>query len=291
MTTHARAFLASASPDTSRMEVAEKFGCSRSSLYYIPKQVPKDEELRDRIKNVMQDNPAYGYRRVAMALNLWPNQVHRVMKRYHLQPRIQRKRRKYEQNKGEEPHHAPNLMAFLSPCVPNFMWAGDFTHFELTRRRMIYLATVIDVYTRQIIGWNIGRHHTAALVIEALEDAFRTRGMTPCIFHSDHGSEYTSHECVLWLTSHGVKVSLSPKGKPWNNGKKESFYNNFKLELGETKRIDTIPDFHDAVTRQMYYYNHKRIHSKIEMAPQAFFLLHQHRGKRSAPWDASLLPH
>jgi transposase InsO family protein len=286
----ARAFLASASPGTSRAEIAKKFGCSRSSLYYKPKQPAKDEELRARIASVMSENPAYGYRRVALALELYPNTVHRVMKRFHMQPRIQRKRRKPRTNTGESLAPTPNLMKIMSPIVPNFMWAGDFTEFYISHGKKIYLATVIDVFTRQIIGWSIGRHHTAGLVIEALEDAFRHRGMTPAVFHSDQGSEYTSNECIFWLVSHNIRPSWSPKAKPWNNGKKESFYSQFKLELGETNRIGNTPDFYDAVNKQIHYYNHKRIHGIIRMIPEAFFQKHRHRAQHSVPWNACHLP-
>lgn len=288
----ARTFLASASPGTNRKDVSKHFKCSVSSLYYKERQQPKDDELRDRIIPIMRDNPAYGYRRVADALGMTKqkNRVARVMRRFRLQPQVQRKKKKRPRNTGPKPPPVPNYMERICPIVPNYMWAGDFTEFFISRRRKIYLATVIDTCTREIVGWNIGRHHSAALVIEALEDAFRKRGVAPAIFHSDQGSEYTSHECRFWLVNHGVVQSLSPPAKPWKNGGKESFYSHFKLELGDMKRIAFIPDFYEAISRQIYYYNNVRIHSRLHMAPHAFFLKHQHRGKRGTPWSATDLP-
>lgn len=287
----ARAFLRSASPGTSKTEVAKLFKCSRSALYHEEKQRQKNEGLRDDITPIMAKHPAYGYRRVADELGMLKqkNRVQRVMQHYRLQARIQRKKRKRPKNSDSERAPTPNLMERMCPLVPNFMWAGDFTEFQLSRRRKIYLATVLDVFTREVIGWSIGRYHTAALVIEALEDAFRKRGIAPAIFHSDQGSEYTSHECTFWLVSHGIRPSWSPKGKPWKNGRKESFYSNFKLEIGDMRKVTATPDFHDAVNRQMYYYNHERLHSKLHMPPHSFFLKHQGRARRSAPWDATSL--
>ncbi len=285
----ARAFLRSASQETSKTETAKLFGCSRQALYGKGLMDLKDEELRERILPVMDENPAYGYRRVAIDLREPKNKVQRVMAKFGLMARIQRKKRKGQQNQGPPRIVPSNLMSRLCPIVPNFMWAGDFTEFLLWRRRRIFLATVIDVFTREIVGWNIGQHHTAGLVIEALEDAFKRRGIAPCVFHSDQGSEYTSWECAFWIASHSVCPSWSPKGKPWVNGRKESFYSHFKLEIGDMGKVGSIPDFYEAVSRQIRYYNQKRIHSRLKMSPSQFFDKHKGRASRSVLWDQSLL--
>lgn len=135
----------------------------------------------------------------------------------------------------------------------------------------MYLATVMDFATREVLAWQLGLHHTAQLVIDVLEEARRKRGRTPKFFHSDQGSEYTSHACLSWLVRHRIKPSNSPKGKPWHNGRQESFYSTFKLEFGRPHIYQTIEALIEALGRYVHYYNTKRIHSALKMPPRVFY--------------------
>jgi putative transposase len=83
----------------------------------------------------------------------------------------------------------------------------------------VYLATVMDSFTREVVAWQLGWHHTSQLDVDALVEAVRKRGRVPQLFHSDQGSEYTSQACVQWLVRQQILPSNSPKGKPWNNGR------------------------------------------------------------------------
>ena len=139
-------------------------------------------------------------------------------------------------------------------------WKDDF----------IYLATVLDVYTREIVGWHIGMRHTTDLVIKAFIDAVERTKKTPQIFHSDQGSEYVSGEYDLLLQNMNVKASQSKKSSPWENGFQESFYNQFKLELGNSKNFNDLGLLIAAIHSQVRYYNERRIHSALKMPPAIF---------------------
>lgn len=248
--------------------LARGLGISRSTLYYIPKRPIADRILKDRILEVMAEHPAYGYRRVALALRVNKKRVQRVMRLFGLRPHIQRRRPRYGAKRDAT--GIPNRIAGLSPITANIIWAGDFTYLWY-EHRFIYLATVIDLYTREIIAWQIGAHHTSALVIDTLAEAVRKRTAVPIIFHSDQGSEYASNWCLSWLITRGISPSHSPKGKPWHNGRQESFFSSFKLEFGKASRHTSITTLIEAIGRYIHYYNTRRIHGRLKMPPRVFF--------------------
>jgi transposase InsO family protein len=130
-----------------------------------------------------------------------------------------------------------NEIALAIIDVPNVAWAGDFTYIKY-RGSFIYLATIIDVCTREVIGSAISRWHSRHLVKSALLDAIKKRGQLPQYFHSDQGSEYRSEEHADYLQKLGVMVSMSRKSSPWQNGRQESFFSQFKLELGNPNRFE-----------------------------------------------------
>jgi transposase InsO family protein len=246
---------------------AVAFGVSRSSLYYKPLQEAKDRTLRDEIITILGDHPAYGYRRIALHLGINKKRAQRVMQKYGLHPTIRRKQPKYARKTSVS--GIPNRTKNLTPIAPNTIWSGDFT--ELTfQGRKIYLATVIDRYTRELIAWQLGFHHTTRLIIDVLEEAVRKRECVSSIFHSDQGSEHTSHACIEWLVSHRILPSHSPKSSPWRNGHQESFFNTFKLEFGKPSRHKTIQLLTEAIGRYIHYYNTRLIHSALRMPPRTF---------------------
>jgi transposase InsO family protein len=252
----------------SKRALARSLHVSRSSLYYIPKQPLKDAKLRDAILNTLNEHPAYGHRRIAIDLGTGKNRVNRVMIKFGIRPRVRHRKVVYGRTRSASA--VVNRTRGISPIAPNVIWSGDFTYLHF-HGRVIYLATVIDRFTREVIGWQIGLHHTAQLVIDVLEEALRKRETHPYIFHSDQGSEYTSHVCSEWMVNHKILPSHSPKGKPWNNGHQESFFDKFKLEFGKASRHETIDLLVEAIGRYIYYYNTKRIHSALKMPPRRFY--------------------
>jgi len=254
---------------TSKAALARSLGISRQGLYYRPRRPERDETLRDILASIWQKHPAYGHRRLAIHLGMNKKRILRVMHKYKLYPVLRRKRRIYGQRTILS--EIPNRIKDLKPDRMNMIWAGDFTCLWY-QGRYVYLATVLDTFTREIIGWQIGLHHTTRLVLDVLEEARRKREETPQYFHSDQGSEYASGACIEWLVTRDILPSHSPKGKPWHNGRQESFFSSFKFEFGKTNRYRTIEKLIEAIGKYIHYYNNERIHGALKMPPQTFRL-------------------
>lgn len=250
-------------------------GLSRSSSYYHHQQPIKDELLREQIIQTQILHPAYGHRRIAIKLNLGKKRIRRVMRKFGLKPykRKARWRKRRDERRREAPHQ--NLIKNLCPISLNLIWVTDFTYIRY-QNKFVYLATFMDLYTREIVGWSISNKHTKKLIFEAFFDSVQNRGQLPKIIHSDQGAEYTCKEYVNLLTDLNIQISMSKKASPWENGYQESFYNNFKTELGlEIDRFETISHLIEAVHFQINYYNKYRIHSSLRTSPLKFRLLHQ----------------
>jgi putative transposase len=249
--------------------LAQKIGVSRQSLYYVSKKEPEDEKLKVAINLVHDRHPAYGHKRLAWELGVNKKRVLRVMKKFNIRPRILRGKPDKPRDKGNPPTATPNIIATRCPVQPNVLWAGDFTYLPW-HNCFVYLATVLDVWTREIVGWHVGLRHTTDLIVAAFLDALERNDAIPKIFHSDQGSEYVSGRYEKLLLLLGIQLSNSKKGSPWQNGYQESFYNNFKLEFGNPKQYQTLPELVEAIHLQIHYYNTKRLHTSLKTTPQKF---------------------
>ncbi len=249
--------------------LAKKLGVSRSSLYYKPKLPEKDLKFKAEIKRVMKDNKAYGHKRIALDLGANKKRVLRVMKLFGLKPQ---RRRGAKPDKPDGLNNPPQNISNLIQClaVDRFgqVWVVDFTYLKFAGR-FVYLATVEDLFTRQIVGWAVSTRHTAKLVVAAMLDAL-SRHPAPEIAHSDQGSEYASEENLDLLRTAGIKPSMSDKASPWQNGYKESFYSEFKLELGDPNACRSLGELTEAIAHQIFYYNYKRIHTALKCPPAVF---------------------
>ncbi len=251
----------------SKSALARSLGISRGSLYYVPKQILKDTSLKEKILKTLEEHPAYGHKRIAIHLDIGKNRALRVMTLFGIKPTIRRKTPKYGAKTSLS--GIPNRTQGISPIAPNVIWVGDFTYLNF-HGKMVYFATVIDRFTREVLAWQVGFHHTTQLVLDVLEDAFNKRGR-PHIFHSDQGSEYTANKCIQWIIDHKILPSHSPKAKPWKNGHQESFFDKFKLEFGKASRHETVEKLIEAIGRYVHYYNTRRIHSALKMPPKVFY--------------------
>lgn len=256
-----------------KTQLAKKLGIARSTLYYKSKMKVKDEAIKIKMAEVMDSNPGYGHKRVAIALKYNHKRIGRIMRLYRIRPRVIRG--KYLVKKGDRKQPVAiyqNELINVIPQEAHVVWSGDFTYIKY-HGSFIYLATVMDIYTREIVGAAISRYHDRHLVKAAALDAKQKRGQWPRYFHSDQGSEYRSEEHADYLTREGVVVSMSKKAHPWENGYQESFFSQFKLELGNVNRFESEPHLLEAIWHQLYYYNQHRIHTKLKMSPVQFYQL------------------
>lgn len=261
-------------PQLKKTVLAQKLGLARSTLYYRSKKREPDERAKLLIEEVLAANPSYGHRRVAIELGWNKKKAKRLMRKFGLKPWLRRGQR--WQKKGDLgliPTNYRNLIANWCPISPDIVWCADFTYIKI-RDSFLYLATVIDIYTKEIVGFALSQRHNRFLVKEATMEAVVRRSRLPQYFHSDQGSEYQSEEHLSLLENMGVEISMSKKGSPWQNGYQESFYSQFKLELGGLNHLQNDGEIAEAIYRQIYYYNHLRIHTAIKTQPRRFYLEH-----------------
>jgi transposase InsO family protein len=256
-----------------KTKLAKELGVSRSSLYYKRKREEIDTELKRQIESVMVDHKDYGHKRIALHLKMGHNRIRRIMKKYTLKPYRRRlKRFIKKKDMGKSPTGILNLVKSLLKnkliVKPNQVWCTDFTYIQF-KEKFLYMATIIDLFTREIVGVNVSRFHNRFLVMGALEDAVIHYGVSD-IVHSDQGSEYDSVEFIAFVKIIEAQISMSEKSSPWQNGHQESFFGHFKLEAGDLNRFEILGELIEYIYQQVYYYNHKRIHSVLKMTPVEF---------------------
>lgn len=249
---------------------ARALGIARSTLFYRKKKPDRDWELKCRIEEVLREFPSYGFRRVAQHLALNKKRVQRVMQLFGIKA-YRRRGRKWKKPKKQAVVY-PNLLMQITPSYPHHAWVADFTYIPW-KDRTVYLATTMDVYTRDVVGMSIMTTHTAALTIAALWSALLTHPR-PTLFHSDNGVEYNAIAFREILTNCNIQISRSKKGCPWENGYQESFYDKFKIELGDPNRFATLGELVAEIYRTVNVYNTLRIHSALKMPPRVFAQLH-----------------
>lgn len=260
--------------DISTTLLSQLLHLSRRNLYNkaAHKSHEEDETIREQILAVLAENPGYGHRRIAIALGLGIRTTRRVMKQYGIKPYKRKARWRKRRDERRDPQPYPNLIKGSCPIVPGTVLVGDFTHLTHVGK-IIYVATYMDLCTREIVGWHIANRHTKEIVLEALIDAIKTLGKLPRIVHTDQGSEYCSQEHIQFLSSLGIQISMSKKASPWENGYQESFYNNFKTDLGlEFDRFETLGELVEGIHQTITYYNKQRIHTALKMSPEQFKL-------------------
>lgn len=249
--------------------LALEAGVSVSSLYYQPKQPVKDWVLKQQIEQVLGEHHSYGHKRISLELGVNKKRVLRVMKLFGLKPYRRRPKKPHKFKDTGMTSPFPNLLQSIPfPQVPNIAWVSDFTHLKW-HGRWVYLATIMDLYDRRIVGWSVLTSHTVELTIKTLIDAVEKQSL-PQILHSDQGSEYKSRVYTQFVASLSIGQSMSKKASPWENGYQESFYSGFKVDFGDPDRYKTLGELTAAIYLQIHYYNTKRIHGKLKMPPQAY---------------------
>lgn len=254
---------------STKTQIAKNLGISRAMLYYQPKKPARDLAVKEKILTVLSNHPAYGHKRIAIELEANKKKILRVMKRFNIKPYRRRTRLRKKDDENQPAAVFPNLVKGICPIKPNVVWASDFSYLAF-QGYFVFLATIKDLFTKEIVGWSVSTAHNQALVISALINALTHTKAAPDYHHSDQGSEYQSEDYLNLLKQNQSKISMSKKASPWENPQKESFYSHFKLELGDISRFSNLGELTEVISQAIYYYNNQRIHTKLKMSPIQF---------------------
>ncbi len=243
------------------------------SLYYYEAKGRDEEALRNAIMEVAGAWPTYGYRRVTAQLRRedWrinAKRVRRVMSEMGLEGKTYRRRRRTTNSDHSFPRF-PNLVKELEVVGPDHVWVSDITYVRL-HREFVYLAVIMDVFTRSIRGWHLGRGLDQELTLVALRKAL-DHG-SPRIHHSDQGVQYASTAYVRTLEDAGVEVSMAEVGQAWQNGYAERLIRTIKEEEVDLAEYEDYGDAYRQIGRFLdEVYVHKRIHSSLGYLTPAEF--------------------
>ena len=243
-----------------------RIGIKRTHQYYRHKQPDKDWTTKQMIEEALREHPGYGHKRLALHLKINKKRVLRVMKLFGIKP-YRRYTKKPFMYKPKDSVF-PNYFMTERPTRAGEIYASDFTYIKY-QGKWIYPATIIDVYTREVVGISILTTHATQLVMNTLLNAVLHRS-PPRIILSDQGSEYASRDYTSLVQSLGIQQSMSKPGCPWENGYQESFYKGFKLDLGDPNRFETLGELVAGIYETINYYNRSRIHTALGMSPVQF---------------------
>ena len=239
-----------------------------------------DEALLVHISAAYAENRgAYGWPRIwrqlrAQGVRVGKQRVQRLMQKHGIQARGKRRFRVTTTDSRHNLPIAPNLLnRNFSPAAPNQAWVGDFTYIP-TEEGWLFLAVVIDLFSRKVVGWSMRPDMQRSLVIDAVEMAWFRRNpgkLAGLIFHSDRGSQYASADFSEVLKEHGITPSMSRKGDCWDNACSETLFGSLKVERLHGQRFATIREAKDETISWLLWYNRTRMHSTLNYVSPAQF--------------------
>ena len=237
---------------------------------------PMEMEVRDKMQQVALESPAYGYRRITAELKRRGLEVnHKRVLRLMREDNLLCLRGKSFVATTDSRHDLPiypNLAGQIGPNAVNQLWVADITYIRL-RTEFVYLAVVLDAFSRRVIGWALGRTLEAELALSALRMALVQRQPAPdLVHHSDRGVQYASKSYTDLLKTHGVTISMSRKGNPYDNAACESFMKTLKYEEVYRNEYNDWNDAYECMGEFLErVYNERRLHSALGYLPPAEF--------------------
>jgi len=274
-------------------------GVSRRSFYRFDpdaKPVERDMDLRDAIQRIALEMPSYGRPRITAELRrrAWvvnAKRVHRILREDNLLCLRRRKFLVATDSRHGFPIY-PNLAGELQLTDINQLWIADITYIRL-EVEFVYLAVVLDAFSRRVIGWALERTLEAKLTMTALKMALSRRKVKAgLVHHSDRGVQYAADDYTSLLVQHGIQISMSRKGNPYDNARTESFMKTLKYEEVYRQEYRDLPDALRSLRRFIEkVYNEKRLHSALGYLPPSEFetnLSRTNNGKEAASRQLSV---
>jgi transposase InsO family protein len=230
----------------------------------------QDKEILAAIrKTFTESRGTYGYPRVHRELSergicCGKNRIARLMRKDGLRAKVKRRFKATTDSKHNLPVADNLVRRNFSPEHPDHVWAGDITYIW-TEEGWLYLAVVLDLFSRKVVGWAMEKRMTRHLVMDALKMAVKRRHPARgLVHHSDRGSQYASSDFQEMLGRHGIRCSMSRKGNCWDNAPVESFIGTLKQELIFHKHFDTRAQAKQSIFEYIErFYNRKRLHSTL----------------------------
>lgn len=243
--------------------------------YYAWRQRPQsqrrlyNEKLLKEIRKIHhQYNETYGSPRMTVELNkrgfiCCENTVAKIMRLNGIYARMERRYKPRQWAPNSLIRKKNLLETYEGPRKSNEVWVADFTYAKV-KGKDVYLSTIMDLYTRKIIGRHISVKRDSRLVFDTLKKAQKvTQGKVPKIFHSDRGIEYANYKVHDYLSNLGIKQSMSGKGNCYDNAHAESFFHTYKSEFYYHERFDNINEFKRKTFNYISFYNNTRLHSSL----------------------------
>jgi putative transposase len=267
---------------------------SRASFYRhraaVPPSADPDLDLRDALQRIALEMPSYGRPRLTAELRRrgWPvnaKRVYRLMREDHLLC-VRRGKFAVTTDSRHDLRVYPNLARQKVLTDVDQLWRADLTYIRL-REEFVFLAVIVDAYSRRVIGWALDRTLENKLALAALRMALSRRSIRPgLVHHSDRGVQYASHDYTGLLKEHGIQISMSRKGNPWDNAACESFMKTLKYEENYRSEYRDLAEARASIQRFLDgIYNRKRLHSALGYVPPAEFEAHlaAQKNKEAAP--------
>jgi putative transposase len=252
---------------------------SRSGFYRERRKKPaagRDLQLRDALQRIALEFPSYGWPRMTPELQRrgWAVNHKRVYRMMCEDTLLCLRRRKFVRT-TDSAHPFPvypNLARGMAVTGLDQLWVADITYIRL-QAEFVYLAVILDACSRRVIGWALGRSLEDDLALEALRQGLEQRRPAPgLVHHSDRGVQYASREYTALLEAHGITISMSRKGNPYDNAIAESFMKTLKYEQVYREDYEDLREARASIQRFLeQVYNEKRLHSALGYLPPAEF--------------------